>query len=133
MIWPTPTPMTTQLFLGVEATRVELPVIPAAKYRTPAFLPPAGHEERPDGRYLESVAWPRGFYEMKKDLWSTKTSVEWKGHGTFENQGRLFRTWERNFYETSDLHPAESRFSGEAGRHITIDDRTIEIRSTIEV
>ncbi len=133
MIWPTPSPMTTKLSLGGEATRLELPVIPAVATRTPAFLPPEPHDDNAPGRYLESVGWPRGFYRFTKDLWSTTASLEWKGHGEFESHGHRFHTWERNDYETNDLKPAESSFSGEAGRRIEIGDRRIEITSTLEV
>ena len=133
MIWPTPYTMTTRLDLGVEATRVEIPVIPDAKYARPAFLPPEPDQRREDAYYVEDVAWPAGLYEWKKDLWSSKTSVEWKGHGEFVNRGRRFHTWERNYYETNDTRPAESRFSGEAGRRIELEGRTLEIRSTLDV
>jgi len=133
MIWSTPYPMTTTLYLGNENTYLELPVIPAVKRRSPAFLPPEPREERSDARYLESVAWPQGFYEWKRDLWSTKTSVEWNGYSDFENQNGRFHTYERNYYETNDNHPAESRFSGEAGRRIELKERMLELRSTLEV
>ena len=133
MIWPTPHRMTTRLYLGVEATRVEVPVIPKAPYPAPAFRPPEPEEKRADARWLESAAWPSGVYDWKKDLINGTTSLEWKGHGEFETEGRRYRTWERNYYETTDERPAESRFSGEAGRRIDLGDRTLELRSTIEV
>ena len=133
MIWPTPYPMTTTLYLGVENTCLELPVIPSVKRRAPAFLPPEPREERTDACYLEGAAWPQGFYEWKRDLWSTKTSVEWKGYGDFENQNGRFHTYERNYYETHDERPADSRFSGEAGRRIHLKDRVLEFRTTLDV
>jgi hypothetical protein len=37
MVWPTPFPMTTKLFFGVEATRIELPVIPKKERKAPSF------------------------------------------------------------------------------------------------
>jgi predicted acyl esterase len=52
MIWPTPHPMTTELHVGVEGTRMELPVIPPAKRTEPAFLPPEPREELAEVRYL---------------------------------------------------------------------------------
>jgi hypothetical protein len=125
--------MTTKLYLGPEATRVELPMIPATRYRTPSFLPPEPREKRGDERWIESIPWPRGLYEWKKDLWSTKTSLEWKGRGEREFKGRHYWTWERNYYETNDVRPADSGFAGEAGRRIQIADRSIEVRSTIDV
>ncbi len=133
MIWPTPYPMNTQIFIGIENTRLEIPVIPPVKRKTPNFLPPAPREERPDARDIEYVPWPQGFYEWKRDLWSTKTSVEWKGSYDFEVRGSRHYQYERNYYETNDEHPAESRFSGKCGRRIELKDRMIELRSTIDV
>jgi hypothetical protein len=37
MVWPTPFPITTKLFFGVEATRIELPVIPKKERKAPSF------------------------------------------------------------------------------------------------
>jgi predicted acyl esterase len=133
MIWPTPYPMTTKLYLNDAATRVELPVIPDVQYRDPAFLPPEPQEPSATGRYFESVAWPAGLYRFSKDLWTGLRSLEWKGHGRFENLGNQYDTWERNYYETNDHNPAESRFSGEAGHRIDLGDRKLEIKSEIEV
>jgi hypothetical protein len=132
MIWPTPHPMTTELHLGVESTRMELPVIPPAKRKVPAFLPPEPREEVAEVRYLESVPW-LDFLEYKRDLWRTTTSVEWKSHSVTEDHGRRHRTDERNFYETNDNRPAASRFSGEARTTIDLEDRKLELRSTFDV
>jgi hypothetical protein len=132
MIWPTPHPMTTELHLGVESTRMELPVIPPAERKVPAFLPPEPREELAEVRYLESVPWLDS-YEYKRDLWRTSTSVEWKSHSEFVNHGRRHRTNERNYYETNDNRPAESRFSGEARTTIDLEDRKLELRSTFDV
>jgi len=133
MIWPTPYLMTTKLHLGVENTRLELPIFPQASRKAPAFRPPEPREIRTEARELGGAPWPQGFYEWKRDLWSTKTSVEWKGYGDFEVQGRRYHTWERNYYETNDQKPAESRFSGEAGRRIELPGRKIELHTTLDV
>lgn len=133
MIWPTPHSMITQLYMGVENTCLELPVIPSVERSKPDFLPPEPGEGRTDARYLENIPWPQGFYEWKRDLWSGKTSVEWKGLSDFETRGNRYHTYERNYYETNDQSPAESRFSGQAGRRIELKGRILEIRSTLEV
>jgi hypothetical protein len=133
MIWPTPHPMTSKLHLGVEATRIELPVIPSIERPVPPFRPPEPVEEPDDARYLASFPWPQGLYQWRRDLWPGVSALEWKGHSDFEARGRRYHTWERNYYETHDDRPAESRFSGEAGRRIEVDGRQVEVRSTIEV
>jgi hypothetical protein len=132
MIWPTPHPMTTELHLGVESTRMELPVIPPTERKVPAFLPPEPREEIAEVRYLESVPF-LDFYEYKRDLSRTTTSVEWKSHSVTVDHGRRHRTDERNYYETNDNRPAESRFSGEAKTTIDLKDRKLELRSTFDV
>jgi len=135
MIWPTPYPMTTKLYLGVENTRVEIPVIPIVERKAPAFLPPEPPERKPESQRIagESYPWPQGFYEWKRDLWSTKTSVEWKGYTDTRIDDAHYYDYERNYYETNDVKPAESRFSGEAGRRLELDGRRLHMRTTLDV
>ena len=133
MIWPTPYLMTTKLHLGVENTRLDLPIFPQANRKAPAFRPPEPREIRTDARELGGAPWPQGLYEWKRDLWSTKTSVKWKGDSEYEIQGRRCQRRERNYHETNDQKPAESRFSGEAAHQIKFEGRALEIRSTIDV
>ena len=133
MTWPTPYPMTTKLYLGGENTRLELPMIPSVQRKVPAFRTPEPRERRTEVRHLGSAPWPQGFYEWKRDLWTTKTSVEWKGYEDSEIDGRRYHSWERNYYETNDEKPAESRFSGEAGHRINLEGRTIEFKTTLDV
>jgi hypothetical protein len=59
--------------------------------------------------------------------------VEWKGYGDSEINGRRYHSWERNYYETTDENPAESKFSGEAGHRIDLEGRTFEFKTTMEV
>ncbi len=133
MIWPTPASMTTRLFLGGEATRLELPAIRRTRDRTMAFLPPEPREERPGARHIEGGSWPQGAYSIKRDLWTGTVRVEWIGRNDFEIEGRRFLTYEKNAFETSDDSPAESKFSGEAGHRIELFGRVIELMTTIEL
>jgi len=133
MIWPTPYPMTTQLFLGSKNTCLELPVIPSAKRRAPAFRPPEPREERSDAHYLEGETWPHGLYEQKCDMWRSTVSVEWKGINNFEIQGRRYLTFERNYYETNNKSPAESCFRGEAGYRIELENRALYLHTAIDM
>ncbi len=110
MIWPTPYPMTTKLFVGEEFTQIEIPIFPPGERISPDFKPPEPREERPDARYLEVESWPHGFYEQKRDLWTSKYAVEWKGVKDYEIQGRKYFTYERDYHETNDLNPAESSY-----------------------
>ena len=132
MIWPTPYPMTTELHVGVENTRMELPVIPPAERRVPELLPPEPREEHAEVRYLDGASWLNDL-QYKRDLWRTTTSVEWRSFDEFVNQGRQYRTDEWHYYETNDRRPAESRYFGEAKTRIDLEDRELELRSTIDV
>jgi hypothetical protein len=122
--------MTTALHLGVESTRMELPVIPPAERVVPEFLPPEPREELAEVRYLESPPWR---YEYKRDVSRAITGFEWKNQSAFVNHGRRYRTDERNYYATNDNSPAESRFVGEAKTAIDLEDRKLEFRSTFDV
>lgn len=133
MIWPTPYPMTTKLYLGSKNTCLELPVIPTRRRKVPSFRPPEPREERPDARYLGGDAWPQGFYEKKHDMWRSIVSVEWKGSYDFEIQGQHYSVCERNYYETNNRRPAESCFQGEASHRIELKSRRLYLRTTLDV
>jgi len=133
MIWPTAYPMTSRLVIGDERTRLDLPVAPAGMPAITNFLPPEPHQERTDARYLGGVAWPGGLAEWKKDVLTSKTSVEWRGSGDFEIGGRRFHTEERTVYEASDADPARAFFRGEASWGFEDAIRKATLRSVIEV
>lgn len=133
MIWPTPGPMTTKLFIGVENTDLKLPVIPNIKRKEPAFRPPEPREERPDARSLGGDSWPQGRYEKKQDLWKGITSVEWIGSSDYEIRGRKVGVSERNYYETNEERPAGSAFHGKASHRLELDGRTLGLFTTLDV
>lgn len=132
MIWPTPFPMTTRLFMGSDATRLELPVIPFAQRPIPAFTPPESREERPDARPLESPGWPYK-HTVTRDLNQHTTTVELEAEKRWEIRGRTYTSVEKVAYQTNDLDPARSSFFGE-GRHvIRMEDRVLEVKLLISV
>jgi putative CocE/NonD family hydrolase len=133
MIWPTPYLMTPKLFIGIENSRVELPVIPAKQRRKPSFLPPEKREVRADARDLGSEVWPQGTYEWKRDLWRGIVSVEWQGKSSFEIQGRRYHSTEKNYYETNEKAPAQSRFLGEDSDRIELPGRNIYLLTNVEL
>jgi len=105
-------------------------VIPPAARAVPAFLPPEPREEVAEVRYREAPPWG---YEYRRDVSRRITSFEWTNQSAFVNHGRHYRTDERNYYETNDDRPADSRFSGEAKTAIDLKDRKLEFRSTFDV
>lgn len=89
--------MTTKLYLGSEATRLELPVIPFEARPVPSFLPPQPREERPDAKRLESRGWPFR-NEIVQDLLHSTTTVEWEAEDQMEIQGNKYFTYEKTVY-----------------------------------
>ena len=133
MIWPTPYLMTTNLALGVEETRIELPVIPKQDFKKPDFRSPEPRETVGDARDLGSDVWPQGSYEYKRDLTSGIVSVEWRGKGSFEIRGVQYDSAEKNFYETNEKNPARSCFLGEASDTIELPGRAIFLLTKVEI
>ncbi len=132
MIWPTPYPMTTQLYLGNEATNLELPVVPYAERPVPDFPPPEPREERPDAWPLESLGWPYK-HVVTRDLDRGTTAVELEAERRWKIQGTRYASVEKVAYQTNDSDPARSSFFGEGGHTIQIDDRILELRFFVSV
>ena len=132
MIWPTPYPMTTQLFLGENSTSLELPVIPYAQRPIPDFSPPEAREERPDARPLESRGWPYK-HTVTRDLDRTTTTVELEAEKRWEIRGRQYTTIEKVAYQTNDLDPAQSSFFGEGGHIIQLENRIVKLKFLVSV
>ena len=133
MIWPTPDPMTAKFFLGKDRSFLELPSVSREKWKAPSFRSPEPREQRPDARSLGGGVWPQGRYEVKRDMWTSKVSVEWEGPRDFEIQGRRFLTYEKNYFETNDEQPADSKFQGEAGHRIEFEGRRLYLRTRIDL
>lgn len=108
-------------------------MIPEAERNAPDFKPSEPRESRLDAHYLGVDVWPHGFYEQRRDMWRSTVSVDWKGNKDFEIQGRRYFTFERTYYETNEERPAESRFRGEAGHRIELEDRTLYLHTTIDL
>ncbi len=132
MIWPTPYPMTTQLFLGREASYLELPVIPYQLGRIPDFPPPEPREERPDARPLESRGWPYK-HLVSHDLERNTTTVELEAEKRWEIQGKEYTSIEKIAYQTNDRDPARSSFFGEGGHILRLEDRVLRLKLLVSI
>ena len=133
MVWPTPYPMTTSLVTGVEATRVEIPVIPAGRLSPAAFRPAEKREVRTDAKDLGSDVWPQGTSEWKRDTARGVVTYTWAGKSRYEIGDRRFEATEKNVYETNESDPAESRFLGEDTDRVELRGRTIDLVTSVEV
>ncbi len=127
MIWPTPYPMTTQLFLGSESTSLELPVISFSSRKIPDLPPPEPREERPDAHVLESKGWPYK-HLVTRDLNKNTTTVELEAEKSWEIGGQEYTSIEKVSYQTSDLDPARSSFFGEGGYILRLAGRLLELK-----
>jgi putative CocE/NonD family hydrolase len=133
MIWPTPDLMTTTVVTGVEATRIELPIIPAGPLGAPAFKPAEKREVRTDARDLGSDVWPQGTNEWKRDAARGLVTYTWSGKSRYEIRDRRFEATEKNVYETNESDPASSRFLGEDSDRIELRGRTIDVLTSVEI
>jgi predicted acyl esterase len=132
MIWPTPYPMTTRLFLGADSTSLQLPVIPFAQRPVPNFFPPEAREERPDARPLEGPGWPYK-HTVTKDLDRSTTTVELEAERRWEIKGRRYTSIEKVAYQTNDRDPAQSSFFGEGGHIVRLENRVLELKLLVSI
>jgi predicted acyl esterase len=132
MIWPTPYQMTSKLFLGSEASCLELPVIPFEPRQVPDFPLPEPREERPDAHPLESRGWPYK-HKVTRDLNNDTTTVELEAERSWEIQGEKYISIEKVAYQTSDRDPARSSFFGEGGYVLHFGERLLELKLLISL
>ena len=132
MFWPTPAAMRSSLDVGTSNTYVTLPVIPLAERPVPEFLPSEPREQRKDARRLPSGGWPAIHSTLVNHVDQT-TSVTWRGESNYEISGRRYYTFEEMLHRTSNVNPANSSFSGEAGHRIELGDRQLELKTFLEV
>jgi len=130
MFWPSPSTMTTQLFLGDVDAHFELPVVPTEARPAPAFLPPQPREERPDAKG-GGRGWPY-LNRLIQDLGPT-TTIEWKGEDHDELPGCRIHGTQEMVYQTNDDNPAESLFESAASTVIELPGRTVDIQTTARI
>jgi hypothetical protein len=133
MIWPTPYPMTATLRLGESATTVDLPVIPFEERPRPVLRPPESREKRQDARYSECQSWPEGRLEIGREPVRSKGTYQWEGECGWEIGPRRYRVSEKDYYETNDARPAESRYRGDESYAIEMPRRSLELKTVLEV
>ena len=120
MIWPTPSPATSQLRLGPAGTRLVLPVVPAAEPGLPEpVFPGPGPEEPPGGvRHWGEILPVR--WTVQRDESGT-AAVSWRG--TSGSQFPWGRVVDEEYlrYEVHDDRPAEASAHGEARTEVHLD------------
>jgi putative CocE/NonD family hydrolase len=125
MIWPTPNPMTTQLYLGGEQTaRLELPVVPLEPPARPHY-PPV--EETPPLKDVSSTGdiWPPKDWTVTRDLMIGTTRVMWSGEDSGDYPWGRTKDYEKMTYVVQDSEPAVSNVHADASTTVQLRGRTL--------
>jgi hypothetical protein len=135
MLWPTPYPMTTSLYLGgADATRILLPVVPSEKRPRPSFLPPVEDEASFAGYESLDTGTTSGYGEISS---VDRNPQRHSTRVTATNDGAVRYPWgeERNteiiVHEAEDAHPENASVRGEYSTTVTLPDRTLRWESTV--
>ncbi len=130
--WPTPYPMTMMLKLGVNETRLVLPVIPYEKRPVPVYQPPEAPKNAPDAKSLPGGGDP--IYTLVSHNQETGiVSVEQKSEHYFTVLDRSYYRMDWRYYETNEADPANSRFLGISEGKVTMKERSVLHRTKIDM
>ena len=134
MIWPTPNPVTMQLYVGTEATRMELPVVAPGKPDVPPFLPPEPREALADVQEVEGSA--SGVLENQQvihDLINQTVCMKAEAEDKLHARDVEIRTISRTEYQTSELNPADSSFLGIREHQLRKGKRALRFKTTMDI
>ncbi|HCS48608.1 MAG TPA: peptidase S15 [Candidatus Aminicenantes bacterium] len=129
MIWTTPYPMTTSLYLGgADATRLMLPVVPPGERPRPSFLPPTTGEPSFPGYESLERGTISGYGEISSidrnpQLGTTRVTATDAGGVRYPWGER--RSTEVIIHEAEDAHPEKTSVRGEYSTTVTLPDRTL--------
>ena len=127
MIWPTPYPMTTSLFLGgANGSRLELPVLTSASnFTRPKYAPVEPAPPMPEPVISKGEAWPPQDWTVTHDLMNGTTRVFWKGDDSTEFPWGREKDHEQMSYEVQDAKPEASKVHGEGSTTVELPNRTL--------
>ncbi len=132
MIWPTPHPMTTSLHLGgAPASRLVLPVIPAAPRPRPRFEPPEPSEPQPGVRSAGGT-WP-GEFTLVRDENRRTARVDWSGTSITERPWGKLEDSEKLSYRVEDARPEAASVRAEAETTLRLPGRVLTWRVVTEL
>ncbi len=135
MIWPTPYPMTTSLQIGgAQASRLVLPVVPAASPLPPPRFSQPSRDDALAGVRSTGGTWP-GEFSVRRDLNRGATTVEWRGSGMTEYPWGRLTDAERLTYDVADDLGGNgaSSISGLAETTIVLRDRVLVWRAVLDL
>jgi predicted acyl esterase len=134
MIWPTPYPMTTTLFLGREGSRLILPVVPLAERPRPGYHPIEAREDRLPGFEPIDAGTPSGYGEISSVDRNPRTGKA-RVVATSSSASRFPWGEERNtesiIHEAEDRRPEAASVRGEYSTEVKLADRTLRFESVV--
>lgn len=134
MIWPTPYPMTTALYLGPEGSRLVLPVVPHADRPRPSYPPIPGREDRLPGYEALDAGTPSGYGEISSVDRNPRTGQA-KVVATNASASRFPWGEERNSetitHEAEDGRPEKTSVRGEYATEVKLSGRTLRWESVV--
>ena len=126
MIWPTPYPMTTSLYLdGADASRVELPVVPSESALKPKFPAIESAPPMPEPVTSEGDTWPPEEWTVTRDLMNGNTRVFWSGNDSSKFPWGNMKDHEQMRYEVQESKPEVSTVHGEGSTTVELANRTL--------
>ena len=134
MLWPTPYPMTTTLYLGADATHLVLPIVPAAQRPVPRYQPIDEHDDQLPGFASIDTGTPSGYGEISSVERNPRTGAA-KVIATNDSASRY--PWGEEFnteiitHESNDNHPEATSVRGEYSTTVKLKDRTLRWESTV--
>jgi hypothetical protein len=126
MIWPTPYPMTTSLYLGgTDTSRLELPIVPSESSSRPRY--PAIEPAPPMPEHVTSKGdtWPPQDWTVTRDLMTGTTRVFWSGNDESQFPWGRMKDHEQMSYEVADSKPETSKVHGEGSTTVELPNRVL--------
>jgi hypothetical protein len=136
MIWPTPYPFTSSLYLGgPDGSRLLLPVVPHEDRPRPRFLPPEADPELAGYATLEEET-TSGYGEIariERDTTRGSTRVTAPNQGGTRFPWGTQRSTEEIVHEVADARPEATSVQGKYRITVTLPDRTLAWESDVEI
>ncbi len=128
MIWPTPYPMTTTLYMGAEGSRLSLPVVPPAERPRPSYHPIEPRGDRLPGFESLDAGTPSGYGEISSIDRNPRTGKA-KVVATSTSASRFPWGEERNTesitHEAEDGRPDKTSVRGEYATEVKLAGRIL--------
>jgi hypothetical protein len=136
MNWPTPYPATTSLYLGPDASRLILPVVPADSPARPApgYLPIPPKEAAFPGYESIAMETPSAYGEISsvdRNPRSGKATVVATNNSAERYPWGEERNTEKITHEAEDGHPETASVRGEYSKEIKLPSRTLRFESVV--